>query len=96
MQTYSKSIHYFWNTCDLRKLPSWLKLIKYQSYIPNPQVSKLAYSAFPGKLGLFLDKHSVFMRYLFCWYIESEFTLPAKLQTEEDGLRAPLALEAKL
>merc|ERR1719273_1793670 len=36
------------------------------------------------------------MRYLFCWYIESEFTLPAKLQTEEDGLRAPLALEAKL
>ena len=59
-------------------------------YLPNPQVNRLAYSAFPGNIGLFLDKHKVFMRYLLCWYIGSEVALPAKLHTELEGLRIPV------
>ena len=58
-------------------------------FIPNPQVNRFAYSAFPGKLELFFDKHSVFIKYLLGCII-SELTLPAKLHTELEGLRGPI------
>ena len=51
----------------------------------------MAYSAFPGNAVLFFDKHNVFIRYLFGCII-SEFTLPAKLHTDDEGLLGPIGV----
>ena len=61
--------------------------------LPRPQVKRSAYCALPGRVGDFLDKHNVFMRYLFGPTL-SEHVLPPKLHTEDEGLLATPGCES--